>query len=81
MRTLRDFRWFEANAQVSTSSLRAHSSLVSFSVSLSSYKIVRWVSFIMADGNEESEDGEVSFKKPLELFKQKKNSAHMYTNG
>ena len=35
----------------------------------------------MADGNEESEDGEVSFKKPLELFKQKKNSAHMYTSG
>ena len=35
----------------------------------------------MADGNEESEDGEVSFNKPLELFKQKKNSAHMYTNG
>ena len=57
------------------------STFVSFSVSLSLYKIVRWVSFIMADGNEESEDGEVSFKKPLELFKQKKNSAHMYTNG
>ncbi|RMX45909.1 hypothetical protein pdam_00011025, partial [Pocillopora damicornis] len=31
------------------------------------------VSFIMADGDEESEeDGEVSFKKPLELFEQKK---------
>ena len=67
----------EASAQVFSSSLRAHlypdlDVCLVLSVSLV-IPIACWVSFIMADGDEESEeDGEVSFKKPLELFEQKK---------